>query len=264
MSFEKYDKLKAYLDPAVNIPESFFSPSHPEAESCIFMLSCLGKDQLLYLDETFQSLSGYSPEKLKQSGMDFWFSLMHPDDTEEVSKKIIESHQQLATDGFNEKDPVPLILTYRIKRANGQWVWIRDTKFLVSFSEKVIDKVLGKFEEILPEEIADGDLKKKLDEEKSCSKLLEFALIHQNDNQKKSLHVSDDENKKSASSLPQLTKREKEILQLIAEGLSSKMIADKCNISVNTVETHRRHLLEKLNVKNSMELVKEASKVYWL
>ena len=42
------------------------------------------------------------------------------------------------------------------------------------------------------------------------------------------------------------------------------MIADRCHISIHTVETHRRHLLEKIQVRNSMELVKEASKVYWL
>jgi two-component system response regulator NreC len=55
-----------------------------------------------------------------------------------------------------------------------------------------------------------------------------------------------------------------EILRLIGQGLSTKLIADKCCISINTVETHRRHLLEKLQVKNSMELIKEASRRYSL
>ena len=59
-----------------------------------------------------------------------------------------------------------------------------------------------------------------------------------------------------------LTRREKEILGLIAEGFSTKMIADKCHISIYTVESHRKHLLVKLNVKNSMELISKASKVY--
>lgn len=57
-----------------------------------------------------------------------------------------------------------------------------------------------------------------------------------------------------------LTKREKEILKLIAEGLSSQEIADKLYISLRTVETHRLNLNQKLDVKNTAGLVKEAIK----
>jgi DNA-binding NarL/FixJ family response regulator len=57
-----------------------------------------------------------------------------------------------------------------------------------------------------------------------------------------------------------LTKREKEILKLIAEGFSSQEIADKLFISLRTVETHRLNINQKLNVKNTAGLVKEAIK----
>jgi DNA-binding NarL/FixJ family response regulator len=57
-----------------------------------------------------------------------------------------------------------------------------------------------------------------------------------------------------------LTKREKEILKLIADGLSSQEIADKLFISLRTVETHRLNLNQKLDVKNTAGLVKEAIK----
>lgn len=57
-----------------------------------------------------------------------------------------------------------------------------------------------------------------------------------------------------------LTKREKEILQLIANGLSNQEIADKLYISLRTVETHRFNLTQKLDVKNAAGLVKEAIK----
>lgn len=57
-----------------------------------------------------------------------------------------------------------------------------------------------------------------------------------------------------------LTKREKEILKLIAEGFSSQEIADKLFISLRTVETHRLNINQKLDVKNTAGLVKEAIK----
>ncbi|RAJ77282.1 DNA-binding NarL/FixJ family response regulator [Chitinophaga dinghuensis] len=57
-----------------------------------------------------------------------------------------------------------------------------------------------------------------------------------------------------------LTKREKEILKLVAEGFTSQEIADKLFINLRTVETHRMNINQKLDVKNTVGLVKEAMK----
>ncbi len=51
-----------------------------------------------------------------------------------------------------------------------------------------------------------------------------------------------------------LTDREKEILQLLAEGKSNKEVAALLNLSVYTVETHRANLMQKLNLHNTAEL----------
>lgn len=55
-----------------------------------------------------------------------------------------------------------------------------------------------------------------------------------------------------------LSAREREVLQLIAEGKTSKEIAGSLNIAVPTVETHRRQLMDKLNVRTIAELTKYA------
>ena len=52
-----------------------------------------------------------------------------------------------------------------------------------------------------------------------------------------------------------LTDREREILQLLAEGKANKEVATSLNISPYTVETHRKHILEKLNLHNPAELI---------
>ena len=57
-----------------------------------------------------------------------------------------------------------------------------------------------------------------------------------------------------------LTRREIEVLRLIAEEYSNPEIADKLFISIRTVDTHRRNLLEKLGLKNTAGLVKYAIK----
>ena len=64
--------------------------------------------------------------------------------------------------------------------------------------------------------------------------------------------------KSSKSELPVLTPREKEILELIAEGYTNPQIAEKIFLSQFTVDSHRKNLLAKLNVKNTATLIKFA------
>jgi DNA-binding NarL/FixJ family response regulator len=57
-----------------------------------------------------------------------------------------------------------------------------------------------------------------------------------------------------------LTKREMEVLELVATGRTNKEVADALFVSVKTVETHKTHILEKLGLKNTAELVMYAVK----
>jgi DNA-binding NarL/FixJ family response regulator len=70
------------------------------------------------------------------------------------------------------------------------------------------------------------------------------------------LHRSADQQEGSAYSL--LTDREREVLQLIAEGKSTKVIARELFVSPKTIEWHRRQLMRKLCVESIAELVKYA------
>ncbi len=57
-----------------------------------------------------------------------------------------------------------------------------------------------------------------------------------------------------------LTKREQEVLALVASGKSNQEVADDLFISIKTVDTHKNHILDKLGLKNTAELVKYAIK----
>lgn len=59
---------------------------------------------------------------------------------------------------------------------------------------------------------------------------------------------------------PVITRREKEILALIADGMTNPQIAEKLFISLNTVDTHRKNLLAKFETNNSAALIKLATK----
>ncbi|TCD18295.1 response regulator transcription factor [Pedobacter psychrodurus] len=58
---------------------------------------------------------------------------------------------------------------------------------------------------------------------------------------------------------PKFTKREKQILQLIAQGKTTASIAEELFLSPLTIETHRRNMMQKLDVKNAIELINIAT-----
>lgn len=67
--------------------------------------------------------------------------------------------------------------------------------------------------------------------------------------------------KESRSQQTIITRREKEVLQLIAEGFTNAEISAKLFISIPTVNTHRKSLLEKFEVKNTATLIGKATKM---
>lgn len=63
---------------------------------------------------------------------------------------------------------------------------------------------------------------------------------------------------KGAGAFKKLAPREREVLQLLAEGLTSREIGQRLSISIKTVETHRRHIMQKLELHSVAELTKYA------
>jgi DNA-binding NarL/FixJ family response regulator len=72
-------------------------------------------------------------------------------------------------------------------------------------------------------------------------------------NQLRNFLLADDEKKE-----PQLSAREREVLQLIAEGYTNRAIAQRLFISVKTVEAHKEHIVQKLGVRGNAELIRYA------
>lgn len=133
-------------------------------------------------------------------------------------------------------------------------------KFLYSIGVKsVLDRNIkaNEFLEMFDQTI-NGE--KSLSPEFKTLVLEDFCETLNNYPSTKSLSLNEYESKKKDyyNQLFGLTKREKEILSLISEGKNTKDISQELFISLHTVETHRRNLLEKLDVRNTAEMVKVA------
>lgn len=70
--------------------------------------------------------------------------------------------------------------------------------------------------------------------------------------------------KNNNSEVPILTRREKEVLELIADGMTNAEIAGKLFISVTTVDTHRKNLLAKFEAKNVASMIKAAAQMQFI
>ena len=62
--------------------------------------------------------------------------------------------------------------------------------------------------------------------------------------------------------IPELSKREKEVLTYLSEGLSTSEISDLLCLSTNTIQTYRKRLMEKLEAKNVAELVYKGKEIF--
>lgn len=71
-------------------------------------------------------------------------------------------------------------------------------------------------------------------------------------------HFVKGRNTREKGAYTDLSEREREILQLIAEGLSTKEIASKLNLSEKTIAAHREHIMQKLGMHNVVELTRYA------
>lgn len=76
-----------------------------------------------------------------------------------------------------------------------------------------------------------------------------------------SIEASEMVKKNQGDDRPLLTRREIEVLQLIAEGLTNAEMAEKLFVSVTTIDTHRKNLLAKFNAKNTAALVWAAAQM---
>lgn len=81
-------------------------------------------------------------------------------------------------------------------------------------------------------------------DEASLKKIIKKAL-------KKLIEDSEKDKKSASTSNKQLSTRETDVLRLVASGFINKEIADKLNISLQTVLTHRKHISEKLGIRTS-------------
>jgi DNA-binding CsgD family transcriptional regulator len=216
-------------------------------ESSSISIFDLNKRRHLYYSSGFKNQLGWDIDQAHTEGSSYVDSRIHPDDLE----KLLKAGNYFIRLGlFQMKDIVwknfKLICDFRIKNSRNDYVRVIEQHLCLETDQS------GNY--WLDLSILDLNPTQDLITPFQC-RLLNFKT-----GQLYKFPPHD----YVLPEIPELSLREKEILIHIAGGLVSKQIADKLFISVNTVNTHRQRIIEKLNVANTAEAIHYASEVGWL
>jgi len=195
------------------------------------------------VSENITEILGY---KLEEITVEFFIDIIHPDDRPyffNFESRIVEFFKTLP------HDKVPyykMQYDIRLKKSDGKYIRILHQAVQVDYDEKNYYRTLS----------LDTDITHIKYDGTPCFSIIGldgepcFYNIKTTDNLTKSFDL--------------FTKRERQILKCIVEGKNTKTIADELFISINTVNNHRKNILNKAEVKTPLELVCKSVKEGWI
>ncbi|GGW37069.1 response regulator transcription factor [Arenibacter certesii] len=181
------------------------------------------KAQFLYCNQGCKNILANNLPKLWSEGWSFWFSKIDLDEVMYV--------MELLNNFFvANNSQSPLILKYHIATLEGKRICVKHEIYLHQME----------FQRIAVNYIYDVSVKEQVEECFQVPQSLNDISFPNNN-------------------CLQISGREQEVLEHIANGFSSKEIADMLFISNHTVVSHRKNLIEKFQVKNTAHLIKKAA-----
>ena len=210
------------------------------SHSCLFTVDVF-KNLYDFASSGFSDLFGYKPEWLNsiEKHGDFFEEMVHPDDLEKLIKmQIGHSHFIYSLDPQNRND---YSNTYKFRMRNSQKQYMN----VMSRQRVIQEDANGKAWIILGEVNILPDQRQLEDVQGITVNLKTGQIIGPHHKINNNTSLSD---------------REIEILRLVQSGYLSKEIAVRFCLSLNTVNNHRKNILRKLQVTNSIEAINEAIK----
>jgi DNA-binding CsgD family transcriptional regulator len=223
--------FKPYIEQAVNFavgPYFWFIPD--QANMTIVAAS-----------ENTKQLSPYKPAEWVGQDANFWANNIHPDDRYYVLSASLLSAEITESYSRERSDKIRINIYCRMLDANSNYRWV-----LIQFPNRYFNaenRVASTW--IMITDL--GHLKSNISHM--------MTVIDTSNNENQYFSVSLQTKELSAIDIPQITKREQEILQLMARGLNSPEIAKELFISHYTVEQHKRNLRQKTGSKTSASLM---------
>lgn len=207
------------------------------------------ENKYLYVDEACFDLFGYTAKQWKEEGIEGFLSKWHPDDFLIMNARVFpENIKFLENIADTQHEDLIFSFNYRVLNAKGEYITILQRSSFIPGTEKA--KPLGSigvaFE--ITHFKTDNSVVQTIEESKSIDGKYYNKVLF------KKVYFP------PTTAPGVISKREMEILRFIAQGFSSKQIADHLFLSINTINNHRKNMLQKTGCKNSSELLNFAMK----
>ena len=190
------------------------------SKSLMTAIYLIDSGSFLYCNDKLQEIFGTHYQKLIVDGWDFWYTLIVQKDLATVKNQLYNF--------FTPPYPQELLtLRYHITKATGSMICMKHEILLHQLEKNIL--AINYFFDITEKERIEQCFESK----PSTSRLRKKQILT-------------------------VSPREKQVLRLIADGYSSKEIADMLFISNHTAISHRKNLIEKFQVKNTAHLIKKA------
>lgn len=201
----------------------------------------LYKRQYIYASQNFTELLGMDLRRIvSDKGLQVSDDLLHPDDNSRFEQMQFDLYTFLFSLPVSRKKDYKHIYSFRVLNSENEYIrFVSQQQVLELDGEGNIWLIMGIID-LAPDQNASQEFE--------CS-ILDYKTG-------KRLSVAD-----FTDGTVRLTKREKEVLNLIKDGLLSKEISGKLSISINTVNIHRQNILQKTHTNNSIEAIKFAEKM---
>ena len=213
-------------------------------EDSSVVLYDLYQRKYVFLTSSFKFLLGYDREQALGQGPEYFYRRMPEEDLGTVLDTVTRTLRFLYGLPAGERKDYKLGFDFRIRRADGRLVRLLQQVVVLELDAR------GNIWLVL----AVNDLVQGSAEESPRRSL-------RNLRSGKSYLFVPEEQEGFDDGRPELTKREIEVLGLVAVGLASREIADQLYISTATVNNHRQRILEKTGARNSTEAVRYAAKL---
>jgi DNA-binding CsgD family transcriptional regulator/PAS domain-containing protein len=207
---------------------------------CITWIMDLRTLQFVFISPNIKDILGYESRPFLKKGKSFWKGIVHPEDQEQTWKLKKQVWERLLTLPAQERKKYKFNTDYRVVKPDGSLVRILEQSSVLQLDDR-------------------GNITHTLS---ICSDITHWNKIPDPYAAVLSPDVKScfDFGPEDADGKPPITlsKRELEIVSLMAAGHNSKYIADKLFISFHTVNTHRQKMIEKTSTRNTGGLIQFA------
>jgi len=202
--------------------------------NCIFTVDVF-KERYDFASDNFSSIFGYNSAWIKtiRKQGDLLEERIHPDDRIQLVEYQIEHGKFIYSLPPEERNDYQQIFQIRILNAKEQYVNVISRQHVLEKDKNGKAWMIMGVMDLSPDQISTGKVKRTVINRKTGQVIASACTLTE----------------------IELTNREKEILLLIRQGFLSKEIAYKLNLSIYTVNNHRKNILMKLNVDNVIEAI---------